>query len=53
MQEVVTYIVLAAAVGYAMWHVVRSFRKDSKPCCGCEGCPLKGPQCQDKCGEKC
>ena len=48
MQLTIVYIVLALAVGYAAWHVYKSFRRDADPCCGCEGCPLKGHNCGEK-----
>ena len=41
MQEVLTIVILAGAVGYALWHIYKSFRRDADPCSGCEGCQLK------------
>jgi hypothetical protein len=51
MQQTIVIIILILAVGYAAWRIYRSFRGDSEPCCGCEECPLKGPNCSEKCGE--
>ena len=48
MQQVIVIIILIVAVGYALWHVFKPFRKDAEPCCGCEGCPLKGQNCHEK-----
>ena len=47
MQEIFVYLILVVAVGYALWHIFRAFRKDADPCCGCEGCPLKGQNCKE------
>ena len=52
-QMVVVIIALVISAGYVGWRVYQSFRSDAEPCCGCEGCPLKGPHCADKCHEKC
>ena len=52
MQQTIVVIILILAVGYALWHAYKSFRNDAEPCCGCDGCPLKGPHCAEKCSEK-
>ncbi|MBO4891160.1 MAG: FeoB-associated Cys-rich membrane protein [Prevotella sp.] len=47
MQQTIVVIILVLAVSYAVWHVYKALRHDSEPCCGCEGCPLKGHGCQE------
>ena len=47
----VVIMALVISAGYVGWRVYRSFRSDAEPCCGCEGCPLKGPHCSEKCSE--
>jgi hypothetical protein len=47
-QSVIVYLILTLAVGYALWHIYKSFSKDAEPCCSCEGCPLKGQNCHEK-----
>jgi hypothetical protein len=47
MQTTIVIIILILAVGYAVWHVYKSFSHDADPCCGCEGCPLKGHNCHE------
>jgi len=47
MQQTIVVIILILAVGYALWHAYKSFRNDAEPCCGCDGCPLKGHGCSE------
>ncbi|MBR5326749.1 MAG: FeoB-associated Cys-rich membrane protein [Prevotella sp.] len=44
MQALLTYLILIAAVGYALWRAYRTIQQKSDPCCGCSGCPLKEAQ---------
>ena len=48
MQLTIVYIVVALAIGFAAWHFYKTCRRDADPCCGCEGCPLKGQNCHEK-----
>jgi hypothetical protein len=44
MQSVITYLVIALAVGYAAWRAYLVFRRANDPCYGCSGCALKDVQ---------
>jgi hypothetical protein len=44
MQALITYLILALAVGYALWRGYQAFRQSSDPCYGCSGCALKEAQ---------
>ena len=41
MQTLLTFLIIALAVGYALWRGYRVLQRKNNPCCGCEGCPLK------------
>ncbi|MCM1110775.1 MAG: FeoB-associated Cys-rich membrane protein [Clostridium sp.] len=53
-QEVAVIVVVAAAVGVALWRTVRAFRSRGSDCgCGCDGCGLKDrcdPRKRDRSG---
>ena len=44
MQAILTYLILIAAVGYALWRAYVAIRQSSDPCYGCSGCALKEVQ---------
>ncbi|MBR0166114.1 MAG: FeoB-associated Cys-rich membrane protein [Prevotella sp.] len=44
MQTLLTYLILALAVAYALWRAYVAIRQSSDPCYGCSGCALKEAQ---------
>ncbi len=41
MQTIVVIIILACAIGYAVWWIWKRFEKNNDPCSECDGCQLK------------
>jgi hypothetical protein len=50
-QYIIITVVLALAVGYAVWRIRRTLQNEAT-CCGCEGCALKNQCCDKKTCEK-
>ncbi|MBP5777672.1 MAG: FeoB-associated Cys-rich membrane protein [Prevotella sp.] len=44
MQTLLTYLILIAAMGYALWRGYLAIRQNNDPCYGCSGCALKEAQ---------
>ena len=38
---VLVIVIVAFSVGYALWHIRKSFKYATDPCHGCTGCVLK------------
>ena len=47
-QIYVVIVILTAAVGYAIFRVIQTFRHRDDPCKGCSGCDLKQQICEKK-----
>ncbi len=41
LQYIITGIVIAAAVAYAIISIIKSFKSNSSSCNGCNGCAIK------------
>ncbi|MTK54084.1 FeoB-associated Cys-rich membrane protein [Paludibacter sp.] len=41
LQEIIVYIILIVAAGFAVRALVKRFGRKSSPCDGCSGCDLK------------
>ena len=50
-QYVAVLLIVAVAVGYAVWRVRQLWLGKSNPCAGCDGCALK-PQKKQDCDKK-
>jgi len=50
LQTVIALLIVAAAVGFAVRGLVRTFRSKKGCSCGCTGCPCSGPH--GKCKHK-
>ena len=52
LQYVIVIAVILAAIGWALWLIIKAFRHSSDPCYGCAGCELKelhkGKNCEKK-----
>ena len=49
---IIVIVVILAAIGWALWLIIKAFRHSSDPCYGCAGCELKelrrGKNCEKK-----
>ena len=52
LQLVIVGLVIAFAVGYAVWRVRRTLRQDAPCCDGCEGCPFHEEMKKHGCDKK-
>lgn len=47
-QDIITYALIALAVGIVIYRIIRNYRKPKDPCCGCDsdcaGCQFKDNQ---------
>ncbi len=41
LQLIIVYIIIAIAIGYAVYSIVKFIRKKDDPCAGCTGCDLQ------------
>ena len=41
LQTILTYIILALSIAYALHSIYKAIQSAKNPCYGCEGCPLK------------
>jgi hypothetical protein len=51
MQLIIVYIIIAIAIGYAVYSIVKFIRKKEDPCAGCSGCDIKN-EIMRNCKEK-
>ena len=45
-QLIIVFVVVGAAIAYALWRVYKAWQLANDPCAGCTDCPLRNAKCK-------